>query len=536
MSDVADLSVQDSARILLASTRDWQAADGKPVTLANVRTALARLIYALGGRGFPDPASDALVQDRPEIWTDCFAAARDARDADDKPLPPEGRYAVLWSPDPDTDGKIAPGLGLNWPYQPTSHVARIFGPVIDSDHRPKHLFLFDSVDENAGVDVDLRPAPGLWPKPAAPIAPFPVVTNPAAAARPSQRRLGLATLMFVLWGLSYLYIGAWQWIQGDVAQRSWTAFQAKIAAAPAGDDLKKCSQLGPDKKLAWVPACDQAWRAARGAQKLPDDTKPDGLYNAMFRHFWTDMQASLLRPFLWTLFATCLLIVAAGLGSDRGVWFGVLIDPRTNRFSLSRMQQTSWTIVLLGALFVTSGLNAILVPSTLDASLEFIPAMSGALWAALGINLVASPYLSALIRDAKDPPPIEQKAADPSLIKGLVTPATMNTNETPKQASWLDLVTGEAEGTEKDVDVSRLQHLIISGLLISVYLLQLGKLMRSVSAEMIATAYVSNRMPFTDLPYVGETFLGLLLLSHGGYLVFKARQTNDAAGATRTPK
>jgi hypothetical protein len=105
-----------------------------------------------------------------------------------------------------------------------------------------------------------------------------------------------------------------------------------------------------------------------------------------------------------------------------------------------------------------------------------------------------------------------------------------------EQASWLDLVTGEAAGTEKDVDVSRLQHLIIWGLLISVYLLQLGKLMRSVSAEMIATAYVSNRMPFTDLPYVGETFLGLPLLSHGGYHVFKARQTNDAAGTTQAPK
>jgi hypothetical protein len=82
----------------------------------------------------------------------------------------------------------------------------------------------------------------------------------------------------------------------------------------------------------------------------------------------------------------------------------------------------------------------------------------------------------------------------------LVTPARLSTKETPKRASCLDLVTGEAAGTEKDVDVGRLQHLIISGLLISVYLLQLGKLMLSVSAEMIATAYVSNRMPFTDLP------------------------------------
>jgi hypothetical protein len=264
MSDVADLSVQDCARILLASTRDWQAADGKPATLANVRTALARLIYALGGQGFPDPASDALVQDRPEIWTDCFAAARDARDAGDKPLPPEGRYAVLWSPDPDTDGKIAPGLGLNWPYQPTSHVARIFGPVIDSDHRAKQLFMFESIDENAGVDVDLRPAPGLWPKPAAPVAPIPLVTDPdpAATARPSQQRLGLATLMFLLWGLSYVYIGAWQWIQGDIAQRSWTAFQAKITAASAGDELKSAASSPTRNSPGCRPAIRRGMRRA----------------------------------------------------------------------------------------------------------------------------------------------------------------------------------------------------------------------------------------------------------------------------------
>nr|WP_041756761.1 hypothetical protein [Bradyrhizobium sp. ORS 278] len=538
MTDAADLDVQGCARILLTSSRDWQAADGRPATLANVRAALARLIYALGGEGFPEAASNTVVRSNPEIWSACFAAAQEARAADGKPLPPEGRYAVLWSPDPDADGKLASGLPINWPYQPTSHVARIFGPVIDGDNRPKHLFMFDAVDENAGIDVDIRPAPGLWPKPVAPVPAASALPtgDVITAAMPSQRRLGMATIMFGIWVVSCLYVGAWQWIQGDIATRSWAAFQRTVAAAPDGDDLRKCTQLNAEKKLTWLPACDRAWNAARAEQKLNDSTKSNSIYDTVYRHFWTDAQSSLLRPFIWTLVATCFLIVACGLGSERGVWFGALIDPRTNRFSLSRMQQTTWTTVLLGALFVTSGLNAILVPSTLDASLEFIPAMAGALWAALGINLVASPYLSALIRDAKDPPRVGQKAADPSLVKSLVTPATLNSNESPKQASWLDLVTGETEGTEKDVDISRLQHLIISGLLIAVYLLQLGKLLRSVSAEMIATAFVSNKMPFTDLPYVGETFLGLLLLSHGGYLVFKARQSNDAASASQTPK
>ena len=54
---------------------------------------------------------------------------------------------------------------------------------------------------------------------------------------------------------------------------------------------------------------------------------------------------------------------------------------------------------------------------------------------------------------------------------------------------------------------------------------------------MIATAYVSNRMPFTDLPYVGETFLGLLLLSHGGYLVLRpARPMMPPARPSRRNK
>ena len=72
-------------------------------------------------------------------------------------------------------------------------------------------------------------------------------------------------------------------------------------------------------------------------------------------------------------------------------------------------------------------------------------------------------------------------------------------------------------------DVSRVQHLIITGLFISIYMALVAKMMDSVGPQMIATAYKTLQPPFTQLPQVGETFLGLLLLSHGGYLAFKAR-------------
>jgi hypothetical protein len=213
------------------------------------------------------------------------------------------------------------------------------------------------------------------------------------------------------------------------------------------------------------------------------------------------------------------------------VWFGVLIDSR-NRFSLSRTQQMTWSILLLGGLAVTSLFNAILMPTTLGASLEFIPQMAAALWAALGINLVASPYLSALILDNKEPARVEQlPPGDSTLVGNMVTPAVLDAKTSPNQASWLDLMTGETAGTENQLDVSRVQHLIISGLLISIYFMLLAKLMDSVSGEMIATAFKTGQVPFSELPRVGETFLGLLLVSHAGYLVFKARKSDDAGGA-----
>jgi hypothetical protein len=300
--------------------------------------------------------------------------------------------------------------------------------------------------------------------------------------------------MFVLWGLSYVYIGACNGSRATSRSAAGRRFR-QVHRRACRQILKKCSQLA-DKKLAWVPACDQAWHATRSAQKLPDDTRQDGLYNKMFRHFWTDAQATLLRPFLWTLLATCLLIVAAGLGSDRGVWFGVLIDPRTKPFQ--PVADATDVLDHRAARRTVRHLRPQRDPGAgrrstrrWNSSRHVRRTVGGArrpIWS-------PAPYLSALIRDAKDPPPVEQ-AADPLDDQEPGDAGDAGQKRDAETGELARLVTGEAAGTEKDVDVSRLQHLIISGLLIAVYLLQLGKLMRSVSAEMIATAYVSNRMPF----------------------------------------
>jgi hypothetical protein len=521
----------------LPATKEWRPADGKPATLANARVALAKLIYALRGDGFPAPASDQLVNDNRDVWNDCLAAARGARDTSDKPLPPDGRYALLWVPDPANPTAVGSGLPINWPYQPSSTVARIYGPLLDSDNTPKQLFLFGQVDEAAAVDVGTRVSPGLWPKPA---EPAPTSINAAAFAGlppapiPQKQRFWLATGLFLVWVASFFYLGLWQWVQGDIAYRTWATMEAGIAKN--GDtDSKACETQTADKKaLTWTPDCDALWDTARAQQKPGDQSPSDSLYDRIYRHFWTDKQETLLKPFIWTMVATCILLFAAGLASPSGWFFSVLISSR-NRFSLERVQQLAWTILLLAGLAVASGFNAILIPTTLGAALDFIPSMPGALWAALGVSLVASPYLSAMILDAKEQTVEQRTPAQTSMVQSWVTPAKLSE---PPQASWLDLITGETQGTENQLDVSRVQHLIMTGLLVSIYMALLAKLMDSVNPQMIATALKIKQLPFTQLPQVGETFLGLLLLSHGGYLAFKARKSDGdgpaASGAGPT--
>jgi hypothetical protein len=541
MGTPAVITFSGCARILLALTKDWQAADGSAATLANARTALAKLIYALNGAGFPDPASDDLVTQQSGAWNDCLAAARAAQDQSGAPLPADGKYVVLWSADASNTSRLGPGLPLNWPYQPTSRISRIFGPVIDKDNKPKQLFFFDQVDETAAIDVGVHVGPGFWPKPEKRAVVPQALADVGAVARMqvAQSRPLVASILFGLWVASWFYLGLWQWVEGDIAYKTWTALEQNITKLDAADPLKSCLTMTDKKKLNWIAECDKQWTDARTAQKPPerkslDPKTGESWYGMIYRYFWTDTQTTLVMPFLLTLLATCFLVVAAGLGSDKGVWFGALIDSR-NRFSLSRTQQMAWSILLLGALAVTSSFNAIVMPATIGTALEFIPQMAGALWAALGINLVASPYLNALILDSKDASRVEQRSpADPTVMTNLVTPARLDVNSNPKDANWLDLMTGETAGTENQLDVSRVQHLIISGLLISVYLMLLTKLMDSVSGEMIVTAFKSGQVPFSELPRVGETFLGLLMLSHGGYLAFKARK-NDADGGSHAP-
>lgn len=100
---------------------------------------------------------------------------------------------------------------------------------------------------------------------------------------------------------------------------------------------------------------------------------------------------------------------------------------------------------------------------------------------------------------------------------------------TPEKARWTDLFTGEAAANRNTVDVSRLQHMVITVLLLSSYLVMLVEYSRSIDALAVIVALLTGEPVFAEMPPVDQTFVGLLVVSHGSYLVYKTRSLAIAA-------
>lgn len=191
---------------------------------------------------------------------------------------------------------------------------------------------------------------------------------------------------------------------------------------------------------------------------------------------------------------------------------GILIDDR-NRVSLERLQWTAWLIVLFGTYFAEAAWN-------IGHGGSF-PGIQVELLALLGI-VSASPVVSNVIVDAK-----KRQSSGPTLMAHGGAPVlqavqpmaagdsprqvgAMDVNATVREASWADLYLGEEAATRYVVDISRLQKLVITVLLVVTYV------------GMAWTALKGASGPFADLPGIDDKFVWLLGLSHASYLAYKA--------------
>lgn len=240
----------------------------------------------------------------------------------------------------------------------------------------------------------------------------------------------------------------------------------------------------------------------------------------------------------WVVVAAILIAFCALSGYlINGRFDGILIDDR-NRVSLSRLQWVTWFIVLLGGYFTEAVWNM--------AHGQAYPLMQQDLFILLGIAS-GSAVTSNVIVDSKKAtngqsgtdqstsgqPPSQPQQGQPDQI------GSIDRNATIDEASWADLFMGEEVANRDVVDISRLQKLVITILLVITYVKLLWDALEKVGVVQpdptLSEAAKKAFLASFNMPSVNNTFLWLLGISHAAYLAYKATpKTAPATTATQT--
>ncbi len=244
----------------------------------------------------------------------------------------------------------------------------------------------------------------------------------------------------------------------------------------------------------------------------------------LFASFIGILAANLLVPRVPALvawLATLVLLAASIAIAGHGIvgrWMGALIDDR-NRISLSRLQMSLWTILVLSA-FLTAALTNIAAGQANPLAI----AIPSQLWLVMGITttaLVGSPLIKSY--KAGQPVSDDDVAAQASQQKTLDLLAKQRSDLTaadnrgrlvvlgsPEDASWSDLFQGEEISNAARLDLGKVQMFYFTLVLLLAYA--------------AALAALFGRAPgnITQLPPLDESMITLLAISNGGYLVNKA--------------
>jgi hypothetical protein len=227
------------------------------------------------------------------------------------------------------------------------------------------------------------------------------------------------------------------------------------------------------------------------------------------------------RLYLWWGVMVLLTATAVIIGQGiTGQLTGILIDNR-NKMSLSRLQLAMWTVLIVSAfvVFFFWRLKVIGAGNALDFSIP------ETIWGLLGISS-ASLAGSSLIKTTKknQTPNVQEESEtarkmtaqgqDPStqLITGRAV-----LNEMTQQASWADLFRGEESGNASTMSVGKFQMFYFT-------------IVAVMSYGYAVAAMFGAHVPGKGFPEVSLGLLGLLGISHAGYLAEKAvPHTQDPA-------
>jgi len=229
---------------------------------------------------------------------------------------------------------------------------------------------------------------------------------------------------------------------------------------------------------------------------------------------------------VWLLIMAILggLFVLIGHGI-LGLVNGCLIDNR-NRLSLSRLQQFSWTVLVLSAFLTFAAFKNHANPSA--EPLGIVVPMQ--VWSLLGIStgsLTIAGYIKSRKRNSSVNNEIvkeeldKTKEAMPSAqAETLDSQGILATKKEPKNASISDLFRGDEIGSAAQLELGKVQMFFFTLIVVLAYAINLGSIL-----------YGPGELP-AGLPDVSEGMVALLGISHLGFLGSKAIPASPTSSAT----
>jgi hypothetical protein len=234
----------------------------------------------------------------------------------------------------------------------------------------------------------------------------------------------------------------------------------------------------------------------------------------------------ILTGWIMTILATCTMMAGIGLLINN-CKMGVFITPQ-NVLSLSRLQMSAWTCLILSALFAAAISN---LSFSFDSALN-IEIPENLLWL-MGISttsLIGSPLISnskartpANSNEAKENLSLKAQQSDLNVSQVNAT-GQLQGYSSPSCATWSDLFSGVEVGNTQVVDLSRVQMAYVTALILSVYAIMLGG------------KFYSNTGQYVALPDINAYMVGLIAISHAGYLTLKAIPNSLPADSKTNPK
>jgi len=240
--------------------------------------------------------------------------------------------------------------------------------------------------------------------------------------------------------------------------------------------------------------------------------------------FWliTSLVISLNPVLVWGISITfiTMILIYIGLGSTNDPkWYGVLIDKDRNRLSLSRLQITLWTIIIISAYMTIALIRS--MPNALNAlTAQQIELCTQALledcapqplnisfpsevWVVLGISTVSFAG-SSLIKINKRQQFWTNITKD-DLSKPVVYQAP--------GAKFSDIFYGDDEGNRDSIDLAKVQMFFFTMVLMFAYVV-------AISTQMLNEELLRASLAF-DFPVFSSSMATILAISHAGYLAVK---------------